>query len=76
MFLPSTNELPAPLLHHLDAFAAQRPGWTAERVLSNALALFLLQNGVQDRAVSQVYLQSMFGELFTAASDDAQGGVS
>ena len=74
MFSLSTHELPAPLVHHLDAFAAQRPGWTAERVLSNALSLFLLQNGVQDRAVSQVYLQSMFGELFVPTSDDAQGG--
>ncbi|PZO10246.1 MAG: hypothetical protein DCF25_20925 [Leptolyngbya foveolarum] len=76
MFILPTSELPAPLRQHLDAFAAQRPGWTAERVLSNALSLFLLQNGVQDRAVSQLYLQSTFGELFAPTSNDAKGELS
>lgn len=73
MFILPTSELPAPLLRHLDAFAAQRPGWTAERVLSNALSLFLLQNGVTDQDISQLYLQSMFGELFVPANDHPQG---
>lgn len=73
MFNLPTHELPEPLLQHLNAFAAQRPGWTAERILNHALSLFLLQNGVKDDAVSQVYLQSTFGELFMPASDSAQG---
>ena len=73
MFTLPTSELPKPLLRHLDAFAAQRPGWTAERVLSNALSLFLLQNGVTDRDISQLYLQSTFDELFVPANDSPQG---
>lgn len=76
MFTLPTHALPEPISQHLEAFSAQRPDWTPERVLSSALALFLLQNGVQDRAVSQVYLHAMFGELFVPASHDTEGGMS
>lgn len=54
------DDLPDGLSAHLQSFLAQRPGWTQERVVQNALSLFLLQNGVNDRAVSRLYLQSMF----------------
>ncbi|MGD1863150.1 MAG: DUF2811 domain-containing protein [Phormidesmis sp.] len=64
------DSLPDELSQHLQAFAKQRPGWTQERILCSALSLFLLQNGVNDRAVSQVYLQAMFPESFE------QGGAS
>ena len=60
-----TEELPMPIVQHLQAFSEQRPDWTQARILNSALALFLLQNGIADRAVSEVYLQSMFGELAT-----------
>ena len=76
MFILPTHPLPEPLSQHLEAFYAQRPDWTPERVLSSALALFLLQNGVQDRALSQVYLQSMFGELFVPAANSDEGEQS
>lgn len=64
-----TEELPAPLSQHLKAFSEQRPDWTQARVLNNALSLFLLQNGIEDRAVSQVYLQSIFGDLAMPVAD-------
>lgn len=73
MFTLSTGSLPDPLSQHLEAFAEQRPDWTQERILSSALSLFLLQNGVSDRAVSEVYLRSMFGELFVPASREVKG---
>lgn len=65
MSIFSTGQLPAPLSRHLEAFTEQRPDWTQERILSSALSLFLLQNGVSDRAVSEVYLRSMFGEFLS-----------
>ena len=68
MILSALAELPAPLSQHLQAFVDERPDWTQERILSSALSLFLLQNGVSDRAVSQVYLQAMFGDVFVPAS--------
>jgi len=76
VFTLPTSELPEPLSRQLEVFSSQRPDWTPERVLSGALSLFLLQNGVTDRAVSQVYLQAMFGELFVPASQPAPGDQS
>ena len=76
MILSFIAELPAPISQHLETFVKQRPDWTQERILSSALALFLLQNGVSDRAVSQVYLQTMFGDLFVPASNETKGGLS
>ena len=71
-----SEQLPSPLAQQLEIFSAQRPDWTQERILSSALALFLLQNGVKDRAVSQVYLQSMFGDCFVPASNETKGELS
>jgi hypothetical protein len=56
----------------LQTFVQQRPGWTQERILSSALSLFLLQNGVSDPKVSQVYLQAMFGDLFVPAREPGE----
>ena len=74
MFTLSANELPSPLVEHLNAFAHQRPDWTPERLLHNALSLFLLQNGITDRNISQLYLQSLFGERFVPAADNKLPG--
>lgn len=65
--------LPRPLTQHLKTFSEQRPDWTQARILSSALSLFLLQNGVTDQAVSQVYLQAMFGDLFVPTNDETKG---
>ena len=76
MLILLSEALPSPLTQQLQAFSAQRPEWTQERILSSALSLFLLQNGVKDRAVTEVYLQAMFGDLYAAANDEAPGGLS
>ena len=60
MLTLSADDFPEEISQHLQAFLAKRPGWTQERILQSALSLFLLQNGVSDRAVSQLYLQAMF----------------
>jgi hypothetical protein len=72
MILSAIAELPAPLSQHLKTFVEQRPDWTQERILSSALSLFLLQNGVSDHAVSQVYLQAMFGDVFVPAREPGE----
>ena len=58
------DDLPEGISEHLQSFLVQRPGWTQARVMQNALSLFLLQNGVNDQSVSELYLQSMFPEGF------------
>ena len=69
MILFVLDDLPSEISEHLRSFTKQRPDWTQERILRSALSLFLLQNGVDDKAVSEVYLQSMFPE------SNKQGGA-
>lgn len=68
MTLLMIDDLPEEIEQHLQTFLEQRPDWTQGRIMKNALSLFLLQNGNRDKAVSQVYLRSMFGER-------AEGGM-
>lgn len=60
MIVLNTDDLPEEISQHLQTFLSEKPGWTQTRILQSALSLFLLQNGVSDRAVSQMYLQAMF----------------
>ena len=60
MVFLAVDDLPEEILEQLQTFLLERPGWTQARVLQSALSLFLLQNGVSSRAVSQLYLQAMF----------------
>ena len=60
MMLFLFDGLPDEIVQHLRSFSVQRPEWTQERIMRSALALFLLQNGVNDRKVTQVYLEAMF----------------
>lgn len=57
-----TDDLPEEITQYLQVFLLERPGWTQARILQSALSLFLLQNGIEDRAVTQLYLQAMFPE--------------
>ena len=60
MIVLNAGDLPEEISQHLQTFLLEKPGWTQTRILQSALSLFLLQNGVNDRAVSQLYLQAMF----------------
>ncbi|MEO1295645.1 MAG: DUF2811 domain-containing protein [Cyanobacteria bacterium J06636_16] len=54
-------ELPEELLDSLQGFLEARTGWEQDRVFEAAIALFLMQNGVNQRQVNQVYLDNVFG---------------
>ena len=60
MIVLNADNLPEEISQHLQVFLSQRPSWSQARILQSALSLFLLQNGVNDRAVSRLYLQAMF----------------
>ena len=62
------DKFPEPIAQHLQVFL-DNPDWTPDRILRSALALFLLQNGVSDRAVSKMYLESMFPNSQTTEGD-------
>ena len=41
-------------------FIGENPNWDQYRVMSSALAHFLFQNGCDDRAVTERYLDDLF----------------
>ncbi|PZV19223.1 MAG: hypothetical protein DCF22_00715 [Leptolyngbya sp.] len=51
-------ELPESLHDALRLHLSQHPGWDQERVMTAALALFLLQNG--DQGCARSYLDAVF----------------
>ncbi|MBH8574244.1 DUF2811 domain-containing protein [Nostocaceae cyanobacterium CENA369] len=54
------TELPETLHECLKNYLEQHPDWDEQRVLTAAIALFLLQNADGDRRVAQVYLETLF----------------
>ena len=54
-------EIPEVLDKALQRFINERPAWSEPRAAQAAIALFLLQNGVCDRTVNALYLDSLFG---------------
>lgn len=58
-------EIPESLHEALVTFMESHPNWDQPRVMSAALSMFLLQNRTndkepRDRAVSRIYLDSLF----------------
>ncbi|MEM9153053.1 MAG: DUF2811 domain-containing protein [Cyanobacteria bacterium P01_F01_bin.3] len=54
-------EIPEELQDALQGFLEARTGWEQDRVFGAAIALFLMQNGVNQRQVNRVYLDNVFG---------------
>ncbi|MEM9007106.1 MAG: DUF2811 domain-containing protein [Cyanobacteria bacterium P01_F01_bin.86] len=54
-------EIPEELLDSLQGFLEARTGWEQDRVFGAAIALFLMQNGVNQRQINRVYLDNVFG---------------
>ena len=54
------SELPLPLQQAMTRFIEGHPNWDQYRVMSSALAHFLFQNGCDDRAVTERYLDDLF----------------
>ena len=53
-------EIPEVLYKGMKEFIGTNPNWDQYRVMSSALANFLFQNGCQDRAVTERYLDDLF----------------
>lgn len=54
-------EVPEELLDSLQSFLGTHTEWDQDRIFCAATALFLLQNGMNQRQVSRFYLDSLFG---------------
>lgn len=59
-YVSVVNELPQDLYEAMREFIAAHPNWDQYRLIQSALAGFLFQQGCQQRAVTQHYLNSLF----------------
>ncbi|MEX0589345.1 MAG: DUF2811 domain-containing protein [Cyanobium sp.] len=53
-------EVPEALLASMRGFIEQHPNWDQYRLFQAALAGFLVQNGLKNRAVTRCYLANLF----------------
>jgi hypothetical protein len=53
-------ELPLPLQEAMTRFIESYPNWDQYRLVQAALAGFLVQNGVESRAITRLYVGNMF----------------
>ena len=53
-------EVPEVLYRGMKDFIGEHPNWDQYQVMSSALAHFLFQNGCDDRAVTELYLDDLF----------------
>ncbi len=53
-------ELPEPLQLAMTAFIERYPNWDQYRLVQAALAGFLVQNGVESREITRLYVGNMF----------------
>jgi len=59
-FVSLEAEIPELLYRGMKDFIGRHPSWDQYRVMSSALANFLFQNGCEDRAVTERYLDDLF----------------
>ncbi len=53
-------EIPEDLFRAMEDYVETHPAWSQHRVFCAALSLFLMQNGVSDRRINRLYLESVF----------------
>ena len=53
-------ELPCPLQRAMTTFIEKHPCWDQYRLIQAALAGFLVQNGVDSRSITRLYVGNMF----------------
>jgi hypothetical protein len=53
-------EVPEELHRAMVDYVESHPSWSQHRVFCAALSLFLMQNGVSDRRINRLYLDTVF----------------
>ncbi|QNJ06903.1 conserved hypothetical protein (DUF2811) [Synechococcus sp. MEDNS5] len=54
------TQLPQPLQQAMVGFVERCPNWDQYRLVQAAIAGFLIQNGVESREITRLYVGSMF----------------
>ncbi len=55
-------EVPTPLKKAMEAFIETHPNWDQYRLIQAALSGFLVQSGVESRAINRMYCENMFSK--------------
>ncbi len=55
------SRVPLPLKEAMNDFIERYPNWDQYRLIQAALAGFLVQNGVESRKITRLYVGNMFG---------------
>ena len=55
-------DIPAPLKAAMTSFIEEHPNWDQYRLVQAALSGFLVQNGVESRDITRLYLNNMFSK--------------
>ena len=61
-------EIPEALFGSMQGFLQSNPQWDQYQLVSSALASFLFQNGSNDNAVAQHYLNGLFSRTYDVAA--------
>ena len=59
-FVSFLAEVPEPIQAAMATFIESHPNWDQYRLIQAALAGFLVQNGLDSRSVTRLYLDNMF----------------
>ena len=59
-FVSFLSEVPAPLKAAMTCFIEEHPNWDQYRLVQAAFSGFLVQNGIESRAITRLYLDNMF----------------
>ena len=54
------TELTEPLYSSMKDFVLRNPTWDQYKLINSALATFLVQNGCNDKSVTEIYLNQLF----------------
>ncbi|KGG20461.1 hypothetical protein EV11_1810 [Prochlorococcus sp. SS52] len=55
------SRLPISLQKAMNGFIEKHPNWDQYRIIKAALAGFLVQNNVNSRSITRLYIDNMFG---------------
>ena len=71
-FVSLESEIPEVLFDAMKGFIVANPHWDQYRVMSSALARFLYQNGSNERAVTERYLDDLFTQPGTVSKQTGE----
>ncbi len=54
------SEIPAPIKMSMEGFIENHPNWDQYRFIQAAVARFLIQQGIESRSITRIYIENIF----------------